>query len=692
MADHKRRNRKHTTSMSDALRAMRIELLILTFLEAALLAIGIVFYFYDYPIGFKEKMRPEYWIFILCAVFALDILILWIAMARMSSLRHRTDLEAASIIGSDVQEAYNFGEIGLVVTDEHDVVIWDNNLLKDRQVNLLDMNILEWQPALKDLKNAPPDMVVKVEVNGKNYNVKYLSDARLYIFKDTSEYESIFAYSRVHAPVVGVIMIDNFTEIVGKTEDENNDLVTTIRQEILNYCKDKGVLLRRFRNDSYFAVCNYGSLQKMEEDGFSLLGRVRALGKGQNIAPTLSIGFAHDFPNVIKLNEMASSAIDMAMSRGGDQAVVSRYGDDIKFYGGKTAALENSSAVKFRTNADAILNIIGDSKEVFVMGHNDMDMDAFGACIGIYIMCQHMGKPCSMIIDLKRTEKKTRGAVFATFDKDARERLIISPRQAEERLAASPSALLAVVDVSVPENVMAPKALEKANKIIVVDHHLRGESYLERPVFEYVDPSASSASEIFAEFIHYASGNPRIEASPTLATTMLSGIFLDTNFFKSNSVGVRTFEAAEVLRDFGADPRRADDYLKDEYEEYLLVNKIASTMKTPYRGIVYAVCDEADIIDRATLAKVANSLMALKDTNAAFVIGKVAEREWRISARSDQTINVQVLCEKMGGGGHFTMAACAFPNSTLSIVESKLLSTLATYLNDARADGEIGGN
>ena len=672
--------------MSDALHAMRIRFIVISFLEFAAVTVAIVFYLNDYPAGFKSFMRTSYWVLAMAGAIAVNLLLLWFSMVHMSTLRHKTDLDAASIIGSDVQEAYNFGEIGLVVTDDRDIVLWDNNLLKDRQVNLLDMNILEWQPALRELKNAPADMVVKIEANGRNYSVKYLADARLYIFKDTSEYESIFNYSRVHATVVGVIMIDNFTEIVGKTEDENNDLVTTIRQEILNYCRDKGVLLRRFRNDSYFAVCNYASLQKMEEDGFSLLTKVRMLGKGQNIAPTLSIGFAHDFPSVIKLNEMASSAIDMAMSRGGDQAVVSRYGDDIKFYGGKTAALENSSAVKFRTNADAIMNIIEDSKEVLVMGHNDMDMDALGACIGVYAMCLHAKKPCYIIIDLKRTEKKTRGAFLATFDKDTRDRIAITPRQADERLSANPSALLAVVDVSVPQNVMAPHALEKANKIIVIDHHLRGESYLEKPVFEYVDPSASSASEIFAEFIHYGSGNPRIEIPSNLATTMLAGIFLDTNFFKSNSVGVRTFEAAEVLRDFGADPRRADDYLKDEYEEYLLVNKIASTMKTPHRGIVYAVCDESFIIDRATLAKAANTLMALKDTNAAFVIGKVADREWRISARSDQTINVQLLCEKMGGGGHFTMAACSFPNATLAIVEGKLLSTLGTYLEDARSD------
>ena len=689
MASTKRKHRSSKSSMSNALRGMRIRFFLLVVLEALAIGTAVLFYLYDFPEGFREWMIPDYWVFAVCGVFALNVFLFWMEMIGFSSLRHKTDLDAASIIGADVQEAYSFGEIGLVVTDDNDIVIWDNNLFRDRQIQLLDQNILEWQPALQELQNAPVDMVVKIEVNGRNYSVKYLSDAHLYIFKDTSAYESIFNYSRDQAIAVGVIMIDNFSEIVGKTEDDNNDLVTRVRAQIMDYCREKSILLRRFRSDSYFAICNYASLAKVEADGFSLLRRVRALGKGQNIAPTLSIGFAHDFPNVTKLNEMASSAIDMAMSRGGDQAVVSRYGEDLKFYGGKTAALENSSAVKFRTNGDAIIGIIRDSSDVVVMGHTDMDMDALGGCIGVLSICMHLRKPCHVVIDLKRTEKKTRNAFLATFTKSERDQYFISPREAEDRLASSPSTLLAVVDVSVPNNVMAPKALEKANKTIVVDHHLRGESYLERPVFEYIDPSASSVSEIFAEFIHYASMNPRIEIPPQFATTMLSGIYLDTNFFTSNSVGVRSFEAAEILREFGADPRRADDYLKDEYEEYLLVNKIAATMKTPYRGIVYAISDEKDIIDRATLAKVANTLMALKDVNAAFVIGRTEEREWRISARSDQSVNVQLLCEKMGGGGHFTSAACGFRNTTLPIVEGKLLNTLSTYINDARTD--LGG-
>jgi len=163
-------------------------------------------------------------------------------------------------------------------------------------------------------------------------------------------------------------------------------------------------------------------------------------------------------------------------------------------------------------------------------------------------------------------------------------------------------------------------------------------------------------------------------------------MFLDTGYFKSKSTGMRTFEAAEILKDFDADNMKADDYLKDEYEEYALITKIISTMRTPYTGIVYCVADERDIIDRATLSKVANQVMQLKDIDAAFVIGRTQEHLCNISARSNSTVNVQLLCEKMGGGGHFSMAASAFPDLTIADVVDRLTETLDTYLAEARTD------
>ena len=687
MAKRPVRSRHSDSTMSGALKKIRAASLFFIFLEVAALVAFLICYFNDFPTGFKDEVLPVHWASIAAGALVLNAGFVWLVQLRLSSIRQKSDLEAASIIGSDVQEAYNFGQLGLIVTDEKNIIMWANNLFKDRQIDLLDKDIFEWQPALKDLQNAPSDMVVKIEVNSRNYDVRFLAEANLYIFKDTTDYESIFAYSREQATVIGQIIIDNFTDIAGKTEDDNNDLVTKVRAAIFEYAKDHGVLLRRYRSDSYFAICNFASLCKMEKDSFEILGKVRALGKGQNVIPTLSIGFAHGFPDVNKLNEMASNAIDIAVSRGGDQAVVSRYGEDLRFYGGKTAAVENTSRVQFRSVADSIIGIIKGASNVIVSGHTDMDMDALGACLGVMAICDWCKKPCHIVFDPRLTEKKTRFAFQTSFQKAEFERMTVTPKEAEEKIRSS--TLMIVVDVSVPDLVMGKGALEKAAKTIVIDHHRRGASFVEKPVLTYVDPSASSASEIVAEFIHYATANPRIEMSPAFATIMLSGMFLDTNFFKAKSTGIRSFEAAEILKEFGADNQRANDYLKDDYEEYALVTDIISTMRTPYTGIVYCVCEEKNIVERATLSKVANHLLELKGINACFVIGKVSDREARISARSDGTVNVQILCEKMGGGGHFAMAAASFNNTSVTIAESKLIETLDAYLSQAKTD--MGG-
>jgi len=669
--------------MTQALHNMRLRALIIIFLELTIVGVGILLYFYDFPAGFQEWMKPEYWIVALVASLVLDIIFLWISLIHLNGIRQKSDLKAATLIGSDVQEAYNFGQLGLVVCDEHGIVMWDNNLFKERQIDLLDENILDWQPKLRDLQDAPSDMVVKIEANGRNYDVKYLSEAHLYIFKDSTEYESIFSYSKEQAVVLGIIMLDNYSDIAGNSEDDNNDVVSKVRSAIFEYSKDNGVLLRRFRGDSYFAVCNFASLKKMEDDQFTILAKVRSQGKGNDTIPTLSIGFAHDFPDVNKLNEMASNAIDIAMSRGGDQAVVSKYGDELKFFGGKTEAVETTSKVKVRSIADSICSIIKESTNVLIMGHTDMDMDALGACLGVKAMCEWCKKPSLIVYDPKATEKKTRYAFQGAFNKVDLDHMVISPKDAVDKV--KDGTLVVVCDVSLPSMTMAPEILEKSTKSLVIDHHRRGEEFIDKPVLAYIEPSASSASELVAELIHYVTANPRIDLKSTYATIMLSGIFLDTNFFKSRTTGMRTFDAAEILKAYGADNSIADDYLKDEFEEYSLVTKIIASMKTPYYGIVYCISDEKDIIERSTLAKVANQVMQLKGINACFVIGKTEEKEIRISARSDGTVNVQLLTEKMGGGGHFSSASALFKNQSISTVETSLIDTLDQHLNEARS-------
>ncbi|MDD4006336.1 MAG: DHH family phosphoesterase, partial [Bacilli bacterium] len=538
------------------------------------------------------------------------------------------------------------------------------------------------QPNLRELHDASPDVVVKIEVNSRNYDVKYLSDAGLYIFKDMTEYESIFEYSREQAPVLGIIMLDNYSDVAGNLDDAN-DVISKVKNLIFDYAKEYGVLLRRYRNDAYFALCNHSSLARMKKDRFSLLEKVRELGAKEETPPTLSIGLAHDFPDVIKLNEMAGNAIDIAMSRGGDQVVVSKYGDELIFFGGKSEAQEKRNKVKVRVMADSVLSLIKNSSNVIIMGHTAMDMDALGACLGMRAICEYCNKSSHIVYDPKLMERKAKFALTGSFSREELARITISPSDSVEKVRSN--TLVVVCDVHRPSMTMAPKLLEKATKVMVIDHHRRAEEFIESPVFSYVEPSASSTCELVTELIRYSSANPRIEISPTYATLMLSGIFLDTTYFKSKNTGIRTFEASMVLKEYGADNSVADDYLKDEFEEYSLVTKIISTLKTPHYGVVYCVADDNDIIEQSTLAKVANQCMQMKGVNAAFVIGNTDETETRVSARSDGTINVQMLAEKMFGGGHFTMAGVSFKNSTIKKAEEKLLEVLNEYLNDARS-------
>lgn len=656
---------------------------LITFIATAIEVLGVVLLMlmsiYNW-FGLKEFLTIEIIFCILAGVVVVDFILIWIFIFRISYVRQRSDLTAAELIGTDVNEAYNFGMIGLVVCDDNFNVLWINELLKERKFSILDKNILDWQPALRELLDGGGENTAKIIYNSRNYEVRYLSDAKLYIFKDITDLESITNYSIDQSVSVGIIMIDNYRDVSGNLEDAN-DVISKVRNEIFEYAKEFGVLLRRYRNDAYFAICNHVSLENMKKDRFSILEKVRIIGAKEDTPPTLSIGFAHDFPDVNKLNDMAGVAIDIAMSRGGDQAVVSKYGEELLFFGGKTEAMESRNKVEVRVIADSLINAIKSANNILIMGHTDADMDAIGSCLGILAICNHVNKEAHIVYDSKHVERKAKNAFSTLFSRDEIAKMTLMPKEALEKVRSN--TLIIVVDVHKANMTMSPAIIEKASKVIVIDHHRRGEDFIENDIFHYIEPSASSASELITELIRYASVNPRIELKSSYATLMLSGIFLDSNYFKAKTTAMRTFEASMILKEYGADNSLADDFLKDEYEEYSLISSITSTMKTPYYGVVYCMADEKEIIEPATLAKVANSCMQIKGVNGCFVIGRVSDNTVRISARSNGKINMQLLAEKMGGGGHFTSAAVPLKNYSLQRAESYLMETLATFLPDA---------
>ena len=669
--------------MKKKINLIRIIAFVTIAVEIIGLALFTIFYFNDFEHA-KEVCRPEYIIVGAVIVVVINVMMLWIGTIRVASYRHRTDLKAAEVIGSDVQEAYNFAMIGLVVTDENDIVIWDNSLFKERHIDIIDSNIFDWQKDLRVLKEkASSDEVVKTIINNRNFEVKFLSDAGLWIFKDTTDYESIYAYSKQQAPVVGVLSIDNYDEVI-KGDDDYNDTITKAKDLIFDYAQKYGILLRKYKDSNYLMLCNYDAYSKMKDDNFSIVDKVRVISAGEDIPLTLSIGIARDFPDVVKLNELANAALSIAMSRGGDQVVVSVYGKEMEFYGGKTEAQEKRSRVKIRVLADSLINLIKNASNVLIMGHTNMDMDALGACLGVKAICDRIQVPSKIVVDLRATESKTRAAITSMFNKEELVNLIVTSKDALGMVEND--TLVVVCDVHIPNMVMAPALLDRTNKVVVIDHHRRAEEYIESPVFDYIDPAASSASELITEFIRFSSISPRIELSPTFATIMLSGIFLDSSFYKSKNTGIRTFEASTILKEFGADNSTADDLLKDGYEEYIETTSIVRNIKTVEYGVVYAIADPNKIYDTASIAKAANTCLSMKEVHAAFVIGKTSNRETKISARSDGLINVSFLCEKLGGGGHFTSSAVSFLKSDVKEVEALLLNVLHLYLNDAKND------
>ena len=647
------------------------------------IATFLIFYFNNL-FDTRAACKPEYIVAGAVGVVVINVVMVWVNTIRISAYRHRTDLKAAEVIGSDVQEAYNFAMIGLVVTDDNDIVIWDNSLFKERHIDIIDSNIFDWQKDLKVLKEkGSSDAVVKTVINNRNFEVKFLSDAGLWIFKDTTDYESIYSYSKQQAPVVGILAMDNYDEVI-KGDDDYNDTITKAKDLIFEYAQKYGVLLRKYKDSNYLMLCNYDAYMKMKNDNFSIVDKVRQVSFGEDIPLTLSIGIARDFPDVVKLNELANAALNIAMSRGGDQVVVSVYGKEMEFYGGKTEAQEKRSRVKIRVLADSLINLIKSASNVLIMGHTNMDMDALGSCLGVKAICDRVEIPSKIVVDLKATEKKTRAAITSMFNKEELADLIVSNK--DSLGLVENDTLLIVCDVHIPSMVMNPTLLDRTNKIVVIDHHRRAEEYIESPVFNYIDPAASSASELIAEFIRFSSISPRIELNSTFATIMLSGIFLDSSFYKSKNTGIRTFEASTILKEFGADNSVADDLLKDDYEEYVETSSIVRNIKTIEYGVVYAIADKDKVYDASSIAKAANACLSMKEVHAAFVIGKTSSRETKISARSDGLINVSLLCEKLGGGGHFTSAAATFLKSDVKEVEGLLLNVIRLHLSEAKND------
>ena len=471
--------------------------------------------------------------------------------------------------------------------------------------------------------------------------------------------------------VVGFVYIDNYEEAVDTLEDVRKSLlVALIDRKVTKYFASIDGICSKMEKDKYLIVMRKKALRQLEEGHFDLLEDAKTVKIGNEMAITLSIGIGLDGLSYAQNYEFARNAIDLALGRGGDQAVV-KNPDNVTYYGGKSRQVEKSTRVKARVKAQALKEILNSRDTVFIMGHRLGDPDSFGAAIGIYRIAKTLNRKAYIVINERTVSLKQVLSLFdknENYDKD----LIIDSVHAMEYV--TDNSALVVVDVNRPSITECPELLKRCKSIVVLDHHRQGKEVIENATLSYVEPYASSACEMVSEILQYTGEN--IKVRPEEADAIYGGIVVDTNNF-TNRTGVRTFEAAAFLRRCGADVTRVRKLLRDDVVAYRAKADAVSHAQIYLDAYAISVCNAEDVQSPTVVgAQAANDLLNIKGVKASFVLTRY-QNEIFISARSIDEVNVQLIMEKMGGGGHLNVAGCQLSNTSIEEAVEKLKSTIS---------------
>lgn len=471
----------------------------------------------------------------------------------------------------------------------------------------------------------------------------------VYLFDET-ELNRYIKSNKEQQLVAGLIYIDNYDEVIeGVEEVRSSLLVALIDRKINKYISSIDGIVKKMEKDKYFVVLKQVCLEQLEAKRFELLDDVKTVNIGNELPITLSIGLGAGGNTYIQNYEYARNAIDLALGRGGDQAIVKRK-DKIVYYGGKSKQVEKNTRVKARVKAQALRELIENKDKVLVMGHKIGDVDSFGAAIGIYRAAKTLNKRTHVVINEITTS--VRKMIDGFIDNpDYEEDMFVNSSQAKEII--DNNTLLVVVDVNRPSYTECPELLHMCKTIVVLDHHRQTAEVIDNAVLSYVEPYASSACEMVAEILQYIDDNVKIRSIE--ADCLYSGIIIDTDSFV-NKTGVRTFEAAAFLRRSGADVTRVRKLFRDDMAEYKARAEIVRNAEVYLGAYAISVLPESEL-DSPTIvgAKAANELLNIVGVKASFVLTEFNDKIY-VSARSIDEVNVQIIMEKLGGGGHQTVA------------------------------------
>ncbi len=487
---------------------------------------------------------------------------------------------------------------------------------------------------------------------------------------DTTDADELKAAYEASRPVVGILQVDNYDDLMKACADsQRSALLAQIDEKLNKWTEGFGLLLKTER-DRYLFLFEEQHFEHFASERFSVLDAIRDIRISESVHPTLSIGLGKDADTMAGLYKNANLSLEMALSRGGDQAVV-RNRLDFAFYGGRAQATEKRTKVTSRVMANALAELMADAQQIYIMGHSYADMDAVGAAAGLCCIARKRGKKAQIVID---QDKNAAGQVLSQLRKlPEYENVFAEPQEAFLRM--QPGGLLIVVDTNRPDCVESRQILEASNRVAVIDHHRRAATYIENAALNFHEPYASSASELVTELLTYL-----VEPADMLneeAVALLAGIVLDTKHF-SMRTGGRTFEAAAFLRRAGADTADVQRLFQNDLSEVVTRYDIMRRAEVLRGDIAVATVPE-DGVDRVAAAQAADELLTLKGVKASFVLSRSGEAV-QMSARSLGDINVQVILEALGGGGNSTTAGGRMENATVDEAHEKLLAVIENYL------------
>ncbi|WP_195445255.1 DHH family phosphoesterase [Peptoniphilus harei] len=582
----------------------------------------------------------------------------------------------------------------LVVTDEKAKILWYNtpfiNLFNESNVLEGDLENLIGDIDISNILNSEGQRTIPVEVNKRFFNIytnivenkseKGDGKSVLFYLVDNTAYQNLKDKYTDEFAIVAKVEVDNFDEAISSAPSEIRPLlIAEIDSTISQYFEEYDALVRKSDEDLYLVVMNFKSLRAIKEKRFDILDDLRDLNKGNSIPITLSIGVSSFGLNFKDAYIESDSSLDLALGRGGDQAVV-KVDDNYEFFGGKSKAMEKRNKVKARVIGEALKQLIDRSENVYIMGHKNPDMDAIGAAIGCLRATLNRNKEGFIVLE------KSNPSIDNLIDRMKEEEAETYEKLISRETALSNikhSSLLIIVDNHKPSFTECPDLLEKTNQIVVIDHHRRGKEFVDNPVLQYVEPYASSTCELITEMLTYMSND--LNLTHFEADALMSGIVVDTKNF-SFQTGVRTFEAASILKRAGANMLKVKALFQDDLDTMVYRAEVIHNTKMIHDNIAVSRFDKESNNSVLVAAQAADALLDINGIDASFVL-TINDGKVHISGRSrGEVVSVQLILEKIGGGGHLNMAGAQLDTTDLDEAEKILINAIDEYLIDNKSE------